>query len=189
MPTLQLRCAQMPASSSQQGGPLRPNPRLTALLQRMKASSTNTEVFSTTTTTTSQETTTANPEVSDESFLTPEEISSLIPEQAAFLVRKRKAAMGLGPVFPESSICPKCSGDGTHCCHKCNGTGFNVTDPTAEVLGEDGGEIRQLNGVINVQWLFLDGGPCWLCRGHSIVGCSDCGGSGIRGGVDRYTGD
>lgn len=182
MPTLQLRCAHMPASSSQSGGPLRPNPRLTALLQRLKASSSNTEIQTTTRTTT-------NPEVSDDSFLTPEEISSLIPEQAAFLVRKRKAAMGLGPVFPESSICQKCSGDGTHTCHRCNGSGFNAYDPTLEVMGDEEGEIRPLNGVLNIEWLFLDGGPCWLCRGHQIVGCSDCGGSGIRGGVDRYTGD
>ena len=156
------------------------------LSQRMKASST-TEIS---TTTPSQEESSPNLEVSDESFLTPEEIKgSFNQEQLAFMVRKRKAAMGLGPVFPESSTCPTCSGEGIHACNQCNGTGSNRTDPTQEVFGEGDNPIRSVNGVINVQWFFIEKGPCWLCRGHAIVGCSDCAGSGIRGGLERYTGD
>lgn len=49
--------------------------------------------------------------------------------------------------------------------------------------------IHQTNGVTSIAWFCTEGAPCWLCRGRCHMGCPDCGGSGIRGGVERYTGD
>jgi len=120
-------------------------------------------------------------------FLSDDEIDSLDLEQQHFMIRKRKAAMGLGPVMPESCKCPRCSGIGTLICHQCGGSGSNAEGKLASKFNSDG--VRILNGVAKVNWFLMDNGPCWLCKGLTTVGCSDCSGTGIKGGVDRYTGD
>lgn len=122
------------------------------------------------------------------SFLTEDEVVGLSPEQVAFLIRKRKAAAGLGPVMPESSQCNCCSGIGTRTCHQCHGTGANAIDKAEEIFDSEIG-VYARNGLIDVEWMFMKGGPCWLCKGQGHVACPDCSGTGISGGVDRYTGD
>lgn len=122
------------------------------------------------------------------SFLSEDEIKTLSSEQAAFLVRKRKAAAGLGPVMPESSQCRCCVGIGTCTCHQCNGSGLNTIDKAEEIFDSEVG-IYVRNGLIDVKWMFMKNAPCWLCKGQGHVACADCGGTGIAGGVDRYTGD
>ena len=51
------------------------------------------------------------------------------------------------------------------------------------------GEVRLNNGVIDMTWFMVEGAPCWLCRGRCDMGCPDCAGTGIKGGVGRFTGD
>jgi hypothetical protein len=121
-------------------------------------------------------------------FLSPEERSTLSNDQKLFMVRKRKAAMGLGPVMPEFCSCEACSGVGLTVCHQCGGAGFNSCDKAAEMFRSEG-EILIYNGMLNPQWLFRANGPCWLCKGGTFVACAECAGTGIKGGVDRYTGD
>jgi len=127
-------------------------------------------------------------EVQDqEQFLTEEEMAMDLSEsQLEFLVRKRKAAMGLGPIMPASSMCSTCDGVGTVECHQCKGSGQNRQGVSEEIFGE---QIISQNGVFNARWLFSDQGPCWLCKGMQHIGCPDCSGTGIAGGVDRFTGD
>ena len=123
-------------------------------------------------------------------FLSEEEASTLSPTQRKFIVRKRMAAAGLGPIMPPESNCQSCSGMGSVTCHQCEGTGRNATDKAQELFNsEEHGVIKVNNGLVDPRWLFVQGGPCWLCKAREHIACPDCAGTGIRGGVDRYTGD
>lgn len=169
----------LPLKSSSHAGPHQG--RLNSLIQRLHA----TKLVSAPPAVTTPSTV----DVKDDArFLSSDEAASLSAEQAAFLVRKRKAAAGLGPIMPAASACQFCDGIGTRCCHQCNGTGQNGNDKANELFRKEGAILVQ-NGLMDVQWMFMEGGPCWLCKGNAHVACSDCSGTGIAGGVDRYTGD
>ena len=161
--------------------PLHPKRRLQTLLQRLQATTTLTPLPSTTPLPTS-------PTTEEDEFLSPQERSTLSADQKQFMVRKRKAALGLGPVMPTASSCHHCDGIGSCVCHQCHGTGLNATNKSEELFTSEG-EIIVRNGLVDVQWMFVQDCPCWLCRGSTQVACPDCGGSGIRGGTDKYTGD
>lgn len=122
----------------------------------------------------------------DQQFVTMEEVQTLSESQVEFLIRKRKAAAGLGPLMPEASVCASCTGTGTCACHACDGTGLNK-EAVADEMFE--GEVYVRNGVLDPKWLFIHNGPCWLCRGANHIACRDCGGTGIKGGIDRFSGD
>lgn len=169
------------AGQQPRGSAKAPNARLQQLLHRMKAVQVAEAAII--------ETPTETPaDAVDMTFVTEDEASSLSASQLSFLVRKRKAAAGLGPIMPEESMCPCCSGHGTRECHQCHGTGHNAEGKVASMYGAED-EVRILNGLVDAQWFLMDNGPCWLCKGLAHVACSDCSGTGIRGGVDRYTGD
>lgn len=85
--------------------------------------------------------------------------------------------------------CPCCDGVGTIVCHQCGGTRFNVTEVGDERFQNERGLVFLHNGVSDLSWLLRKGGPCWLCKAQGHVGCADCSGTGIKGGVDRFTGD
>jgi len=91
----------------------------------------------------------------DEQFVTMEELQTLSESQVEFLVRKRKAAAGLGPVMPEASVCTSCAGTGTCSCHACDGTGLN-REAVADEMFE--GEVYVRNGVLDPKWLFIHNG-------------------------------
>ena len=124
----------------------------------------------------------------DASLVTDEERRLFSAEQLAFLTRKRLAAAGLGPIFPESSSCASCSGQGMRVCHQCGGTGANATDKAAEIFKAEHGMIIQNCGT-DMRVFFQEGWCCWLCKGSQRIGCPDCSGTGIAGGVDHLTGD
>lgn len=132
------------------------------------------------------DTTLYTPDDDTVSFTSEEERAMMSADQLAFLVRKRKAAAGLGPVMPEASACEECGGQGMRACHQCDGTGVNA-EGTADSLFDEGVHVR--NGVMDPKWMFHDDGPCWLCKGMAMVACKECSGTGIRGGIDGYTGD
>jgi hypothetical protein len=142
-------------------------------LQRLKATSTASP-----TTTSQNESTTSNR--SDASFLDEEELSTLSTTQQAFLVRKRKYTLGLGPLFSAESQCTCCSGTGMIKCHQCNGTGLNGENKQEEMFNSEQ-EVRVLNGCVNVSYYFVPNGPCWLCTSTTTIACSECSGSGMKG--------
>lgn len=109
----------------------------------------------------------------------------LNPEQLAFMERKRRAAAGLGPIMPESSYCKKCNGAGLCDCHRCKGSGMNQQDP----LEMFGGFIKETSGEENMKWWFIEGGPCWLCRGKTWFVCKDCQGTGFHGAMENFIAD
>ncbi|PRW57520.1 chaperone -like [Chlorella sorokiniana] len=115
-----------------------------------------------------------------QSFVSEEERHTLSASQIEFLERKRRAAAGLGPLFPDCCTCEQCGGSGAAPCHQCNGTGVNDGDKAAELFQNERNEIIQRNGLADNRWFFQADAPCWLCRGGKTLGCPDCGGSGMR---------
>ena len=91
----------------------------------------------------------------DQQFVTTEEVQTLSESQVEFLVRKRKAAAGVGPVMAEASICGSCTGTGTCSCHACDGTVLN-REAVADEMFE--GEVYVRNGVLDPKWLFIHNG-------------------------------
>jgi hypothetical protein len=72
-------------------------------------------------------------------------------------------------------------------CHQCNGTGING-EGKQEELFESADKVRVLNGVINVSYFFMPDGPCWLCTSTTMIACSECAGSGMKG-LEGFMGD
>lgn len=120
-------------------------------------------------------------------WVTEEEEATLSPDQLEFLTRKRRAAAGLGPIMPETSRCASCAGEGMVECHSCAGSGLNPVGLAEEMF--DGKPVVVNNGVVDPRWMFIDNGPCWLCKGTTLIGCKDCGGVGIVGIMEKYNGD
>lgn len=86
--------------------------------------------------------------------------------------------------------CEACDSIGTCQCHQCGGSGRNATDKAEELFAGGGYDIiKTNNGLVDPRWLMMKGGPCWLCKGQQHLPCRDCSGTGIKGGVDRYSGD
>lgn len=75
-----------------------------------------------------------------------------------------------GPAMP--NMCTTCNGVGTLCCTHCNGTGVNDKE-THELMKVEGGDLIQRNGINDIRWLMMRGGPCWICKGRIDMGCSD----------------
>lgn len=61
--------------------------------------------------------------------------------------RKRRAAAGLGPIFPDSCTCERCGGSGAAECHQCGGTGVNTADKAAELFQNERNVIIQVGEV------------------------------------------
>lgn len=72
-------------------------------------------------------------------------------------------------------------------CFWCDGSGKN-SKGVEEIMGNTMDKIIPRNGVMEVRWNLLKGGPCFLCQGRNgcIVGCPDCQGTGIVGYVTKY---
>ena len=72
-------------------------------------------------------------------------------------------------------------------CFWCDGSGKN-SKGVEEIMGNSMENIIPRNGVVEVRWNLLKGGPCFLCQGRNgcIVGCPDCQGTGIVGYVTKY---
>lgn len=81
-----------------------------------------------------------------------------MPEQLVFLERKRRAAAGLGPLFPESAICKGCGGGGQVGCWQCDGTGMNAEDKAEELFQSERGLV--------VSW----GALCRSCAAAAACG-------------------
>jgi len=125
--------------------------------------------------------TTSSTDRPDESFLSQDELTTLSASQLAFLVRKRKHRLGLGPLFSVDSQCSSCAGTGMIPCHQCNGTGRNGERKQEEMFDSPTETIRITNGHVNVSYYFVPNGPCWLCTSSKVIACSECAGSGIKG--------
>ena len=87
----------------------------------------------------------------ESSFVTDLERRTLGPEQLEFLERKRRAALGLGPIMPPSTTCGRCGGSGFAMCHCCGGSGMNETDKAEAMFRNERNLIIQNNGRVDMQ--------------------------------------
>ncbi|KAL4523168.1 hypothetical protein Ndes2526A_g07871 [Nannochloris sp. 'desiccata'] len=181
MRTLQHACTAR-ISASTAGNNKIHSKRLHTFLQRLKTTSTTspTDTLRTFAYQSDATPTTSSIDRPDASFLSQDELNTLSATQLAFLVRKRKHALGLGPLFSADSQCSCCAGTGMVTCHQCNGTGLNGETKQEEMF-DSTTEIRITNGHVNVSYYFVPNGPCWLCTSSKVIACSECAGSGIKG--------
>ena len=121
-------------------------------------------------------------------WVSKEEASSLCSSQIEFLIRKRRAAAGLGPLLPPRSNCSCCGGEGMVDCRSCQGTGLNP-EGLADTMFDGEHDVLVHNGLVDPRWLFMDQGPCWLCKGTLRIACRECAGVGIPDILDKFSAD
>jgi RecJ-like exonuclease len=101
-------------------------------------------------------------------------------EQLDFLERKKNGEMPL--------TCPTCSGTGMVTCGTCRGTGQNQPGLAERFFGDEQHVVKSNAPDINLNYLFTEEMPCFICKGQTSVPCSECSGTGIADFANKFSG-
>jgi hypothetical protein len=99
-------------------------------------------------------------------------------EQLEFLERKKTGTM------PYS--CTACAGCGSVTCKTCSGTGQNAAG-VAERLFDLKAGVHRRAPDLNINYLFMEEMPCFICKGVGSAPCSSCSGTGIADFASKFS--
>jgi hypothetical protein len=100
-------------------------------------------------------------------------------DQLNFLARKASGAMPYG--------CENCDGCGMQACSSCSGSGQNAADLAEKLFDLKNIGVHQRAPDINVNYMFMEGMPCFICKGAGTCPCSACSGTGMANFAANFT--
>lgn len=100
-------------------------------------------------------------------------------DQLAFLSRKASGTMPNG--------CESCDGIGMQTCCRCQGLGQNGAGLAEKLFDLKNVGVHQRAPDININYMFMEGMPCFICKGSGTSPCGACDGTGMAHFATNFT--